>query len=513
MNTKSDSLFKLIKSLTKGEKGYFLKHGGKDQGDDLKYLKLFNKIDLQNEYDEMQIIKEFKDETFVKQLHVTKNYLYNKILRNLFLFNSVKSPGFKIAENINSVNILYEKGLYKEALTILLKTKILAYEYGIYGEILELIKLHKKLILKFMKEDILITLNKFSMEEKETISMIKNISEYRKLFENIYVMIKNEGSIRNSKQRNRYLKIIKNSLIKDENRALTYESRILYCLIQFIYSQAEGDDDLTLQSSIKLISQIEKTPHRVTEFTREHILAMGGYLSSSFNLGNYEESMNIIKTMRDCRVSILELKQYIFFTTYLIELLINIHSCRFEKGKSLISAIEKGLKKYGLKNPESNEVILYEKIFFLYFALGDYANALKWNNRILNLNQKIRIDIYTNTLICNLLIHYELNNTNLLRYALINTYRFFYRNKRLYKFEEVVLKYIRKLSAGNDLQYEFGLLKKELQELEKDPYERVPLEYFDYICWLDSKIENKTFAEIKKDKLNRKNLHKLKLES
>ncbi|MEO7356766.1 MAG: hypothetical protein ABIY50_04540 [Ignavibacteria bacterium] len=163
----------------------------------------------------------------------------------------------------------------------------------------------------------------------------------------------------------------------------------------------------------------------------------------------------------------------------------------------MIGSIEKGLKKYGSKVPESTEIILYEKLFYLYFVVGDFSNALKWNNKILNLNQKVRMDIYSNTLICNLLIHYELNNIELLRYALINTYRFFYKNKRLYKFEEVVLKYIRKLSVSDNLKYEFSILKKELRELSKDAYERVPLEYFDYICWLDSKINNKTFVEVK----------------
>jgi len=504
MNKKSESLFNLIKSLTKGEKGYILKNARNESGEGFQYLRLFNIMDSQDEYDEARILKQFKNEPFIKQFHVSKNYLYNKILRNLFLFNSERSPEFRIAENINSINNLYEKGFYKEAYNIVIRTKIIANKFDLYGHIVGLIKLQKKLVLKFMKDDILIKLNELSLEEKEAVKLIKNIVEYRKLYDHIYIIIKLEGSIRNSLERKKYMKIIKHPLMQHEKRALTCESRIFYYLILFIYSQAESDDDERLKSSVKLISQIKKNPDRITEFSREHILAMGGYLSSSFNLGMYKESMAMIKRMRECPITIFELKQYIFFTSYLIELLINIQLCKFEEGKSLIEAIERGLKKYGSKVPESNEVILYEKIFYLYFVLGDYVNALKWNNKILNLNQKIRIDIYSNTLICNLLIHIELNNIDLLRSAVLNTYRFFYRNKKLYKFEEIVLKYIRKLSSSNNLQYEFGLLRSELKELNKDPYERIPLEYFDYISWLDSKIQNKTFAETIKSRVEKK---------
>jgi hypothetical protein len=38
--------------------------------------------------------------------------------------------------------------------------------------------------------------------------------------------------------------------------------------------------------------------------------------------------------------------------------------------------------------------------------------------------------------------------------------------------------------------------KNQLQEVLKDPYEQAASEYFDFIAWLDAKIENKTFQEM-----------------
>ena len=65
---KTDDLFQLIKSLSKSEKGYFKKfsylytiEGEKN------YIKLFDAIEKQKEYDEKKLLKIFNEEEFIKQ--------------------------------------------------------------------------------------------------------------------------------------------------------------------------------------------------------------------------------------------------------------------------------------------------------------------------------------------------------------------------------------------------------------------------------------------------------------
>ncbi|MEO7356765.1 MAG: hypothetical protein ABIY50_04535 [Ignavibacteria bacterium] len=59
---------------------------------------------------------------------------------------------------------------------------------------------------------------------------------------------------------------------------------------------------------MKLIEQIKKNDFRIPEFSREHILAMGGHLSASYNLGLYKKSFEMIKAMRNYNVSSIELR-------------------------------------------------------------------------------------------------------------------------------------------------------------------------------------------------------------
>ena len=46
----------------------------------------------------------------------------------------------------------------------------------------------------------------------------------------------------------------------------------------------------------------------------------------------------------------------------------------------------------------------------------------------------------------------------------------------------------------------FKKLRKDLFEIMNDPYEKKAMEYFDFISWLDSKIKNKPFVDIIKEK-------------
>src|SRR5574343_228621 len=108
----SDELFLLIKSLKQTEKRYFKIYASKHViGDKNNYVRLFEVIDKQNEFDEEKIKKVFTGSNFIKQLHVAKNYLYKLILKSLRNYHSEISPDAELKNMLMDVEILYEKAL------------------------------------------------------------------------------------------------------------------------------------------------------------------------------------------------------------------------------------------------------------------------------------------------------------------------------------------------------------------------------------------------------------------
>ena len=103
------------------------------------------------------------------------------------------------------------------------------------------------------------------------------------------------------------------------------------------------------------------------------------------------------------------------------------------------------------------------------------------------------------------MIHFELGNFDLLRYATKSTYRFLYKQDKLYTHEKIILDFIRKKKFNirtrkKEIVLLFKQLKDRLLSHSKDPYGGNFDEYHHFIYWLDSKIEDKPLAEVIRDK-------------
>ncbi len=168
--------------------------------------------------------------------------------------------------------------------------------------------------------------------------------------------------------------------------------------------------------------------------------------------------------------------------------------------KQTIPKIIEGLQHFDGKINKEEEMLFYYNISRVYFFTDDLKSALKYINLVLNENKPgLRDDVYTFARLVNLIIHFELNNIDLLEYNIKSTKRFLTVNKRDFKLETVFLNEMRKLvKAKNEEKQkeQFITFKENLMKVFEDPYEKIALDYFDFILWLDSKITNQSFAKL-----------------
>ena len=72
----------------------------------------------------------------------------------------------------------------------------------------------------------------------------------------------------------------------------------------------------------------------------------------------------------------------------------------------------------------------------------------------------------------------------------------------MFKTEKLVLEFIRKHIKDKAVaKTDYKLLKIQLNEALADPLEKNILNYFDFTIWVESKILNKSFEEVKRHKL------------
>ena len=143
---KSSSLFHLVKSLNKSEKRYFKLLASRENGSGTKkYIKLFDLIDDQQEFNEGQILQiepNFKPEQFSN----LKAHLYKRILQSIRLYNSAKVVDIQIRELIDYAEILFNKGLYKQCADVLGKAKKIAVRSDNLELQLEVLKWEKNIL-------------------------------------------------------------------------------------------------------------------------------------------------------------------------------------------------------------------------------------------------------------------------------------------------------------------------------------------------------------------------------
>ncbi|MDI9311596.1 MAG: hypothetical protein QM535_15390, partial [Limnohabitans sp.] len=141
-NHSNDNLFVLIKSLSKSEKRNFKLFVNRlDINVDSKFLSLFTLLDKMKEYDENLILE--SNIVTKQQLSNLKAHLYKQILISLRMTPHNQNIRILIREQLDFATILYHKGLYKQSLKILDKTKQLALENEEKNIAYEIVELEK----------------------------------------------------------------------------------------------------------------------------------------------------------------------------------------------------------------------------------------------------------------------------------------------------------------------------------------------------------------------------------
>jgi len=509
----SDELFQLIKSLHKTEKGYFKKYASTHIiGQKNNYMKLFEAIDKQKFNNKDTYKKMFAKETFIKHLPSEKNYLSDLILRSLTSYSTKVSTEFKIKELLLQTEVLFKKSLYKQCKKLLAKAKELAYEYENNILLLNILEWEKKIMsmeLYILKtEDIIESVYR---EEQLILEKVQNTNEYWKLAARTYRLYSTTGPARNDEEVKTFANLMAKRHPWNERQKLPYLAKVFRYNAYGFHFFSINDYKKSYEYIQKELTLWENNPLQIKEHITFYTLALNNMVLVCGRLKKYKERLENIEKLRMIpkqwtKIAYEDMDSKIFLRLCVFETDTYIKTGECEKGIALVPKIEEGLDALGDKLIQKRMLLtVYFNISYLYFIAGNYSKALYWQNKILNHPYiDIGLDIICFSKILNLLIHFEMNNVQLLEYVVKSTYRFLYKKNRLYKVESSVLNFIRKkLPAMNTPKKRiesFRELREELIENSKNPNESGLLVYFDFVEWLQSKIENRSFAEILREK-------------
>ncbi|MEZ4721221.1 MAG: hypothetical protein R2813_05015 [Flavobacteriales bacterium] len=481
------------------------------QSGEKNYIKLFDTIEKQSEYDEEAIKDQFEGETFIKHLPSEKNHLYKLILKSLRLFYSENSISAILAEHIQSIEILYNKALYSECGKLVKKAKSLARGHERFYYLFELIKWEKTLLEEeFQAGKFDTDLNKLVDEEHKVIKQLRNLAEYQILYSKINYVFRQGGYVRNELEREIVNEIQSHELIKGKNTALSKRAAATCYYIKGLCAITSNEVEDSFLNFSKVVRIFEENPNLIQDIPKQYIKSLGNLFYYYIGSGDYDRLFELISKMRSLKdqpgFNRVDINMRIFLTTHYFEMLAYERAGQFEKAMEMFEPVRSTIKEFGEKMTKEDEVIFDHLFANVYFGAGKYREALRQLTNVLNDNEvNLRQDIYSFSKLFNLVIHYELNNIDLLDYLVKSTERFYTKRKKKmengYEFEVTFLRSFKKLiKTSRNLRKSNEVLqemKDDLTALMRDQNEKVALEYFDYLTWIEAKLQGRSYGELK----------------
>ncbi len=504
----SEHLYALIKSLSKSEKRYFKIKYKSDQGSDSKYLRLFDEIDKAQEFDEKELIQ---TNTWINpaQFSNLKAHLYRRLLQSLKEYSSASHEDITIREQIDHIQLLYERSLYHQSMQLLQKVKKSIRKSDNLELQLEILKWEKNLLPYSLGKNSWNRLRQIIDETNivnERISRINLLTNISVELNTIYLK---HGYVRNKTDFDDVTLIFSKRLPTWSESELSFRERLLWYEIHHGYYSFIQDFELMYEFAKKWVALFPTTPNSSYYFEM-YIRGINQVLNAQARLMKHDEFLQTHRVLRSLvthrMIKLNEnLQIRLFKYNYAHQFNEYFMTGDFEKGVTLFRRIAPQMDEYIVLLDNHSQLIMFYKIACLFFGNGDYGDALIWLNRIINSeDQDIREDIHSFTRIINLITHYELGNRDVIEYYVRSTYRFLHKKEDLHQFQQFILDFIKNLSRDiteTELIDRFKGLRENLLPLTISKYEKRAFVYFDMIAWLDSKIHKKSVESIIKDRM------------
>lgn len=479
-----EALHVLIKSLTKSEKRYF-KLFCQRESSGSNYLNLFDAIDQQDEYDEAAIKEKFQGEKFVKQLHVTKNYLRKTILKSLRNYQAGVSKHAELKDVLQNVEILYHKELYKLSLRELQKAEKLARDYELLTGLVE-VEGWKRKLTQVLQPYHYETIQQALDAQAEVIQLLQNKNDYWRLATGITRGLFEDGEM------------AKNSADLDNpDRALTLEAKVLHYNANYLKYLQKGENEEAERTLRTLVELLEDKEQQIEENPDLYVSSVNNLLSFLVFTRQTGEALRYIQKAKDLYDSWAItsgnhtlLKQIL--RTLNIELEIYRDEKMFNEQLGFIESTETLVTANKNKMPKEYLLSFWFQFASIHFMRGDFSRSQQWINQVLNEKfDDLRTDLQVQVRMLNLMVHLEQQNLMVLRYYVDSTRRYLKKVKEVQPFEKILIRFFIKIGHLPLLEYRIAFLelKEQLFPKENDPL--IPqdiLGYIDYREWIDGKL-------------------------
>jgi hypothetical protein len=506
-NHQKDFLFVLIKSLSKSEKRQFKIFASRlETSSNTKFIELFNILDKSEAYDEKMILKN----GLIKKVQLSnlKSYLYKQILVSIRLNIPSQNIRYQLREQIDFAVILYNKGLYKQSLKILDKTKALAIENDEKYMAFEIVEFEKLIESQYITRSIQGRADELVVQAKELNYRNTISSKLSNLSLQLYGIMLKTGYVKSDAEYKYIDDYFKKHISKLDESKFGFREKYWFYNANLWRSFLVQDFLASYKYAFKWVTLFYDNPNMIY-LNPVFFLKGNNYLLESLYMLKYKSKFKkylilLEETIKDVRFPINDnIASLSFLYLYNNKLNYHILEGSFVESEYLIPEILNKLKIHSDHLDEHHEMLFYYKIASIYFGNEKYAECINYLEKIINnKNLSMREDLMCFSRLLCLIAHYELGKDFYIENQIKNTYKFLIKMNDMHEVQKEIIRFMKNLNSiyPSDIKKEFIKMKERFVELDKNTYEKRAFLYLDIISWLESKIENRKISDIIKEK-------------
>ncbi len=508
----TNELFDLIKSLSPSEKRSFKIFASRHVlGEENNYVALFEAIDHLEVYDEDYLLDKYKGKPFTENLSRSKNYLTNLILKSLRSYHEQANVRIELRNILTDVDILFRKSQFELAAKLLRKARQIVEDYALLWQLSEILDKEKNLLHAWQPN-----IDKKNIGLKSNIEEQNNLVNKIKLQQDFVLFYNKMARLADSfwnkntdKEKIEIEKLSTSDFFTNDALPPTPVAKLNQLLGRVIYYTHKYDSEKAFPVVEDYHNFLVEYEYLKPVYPLLYLVHFRNCIFSLIRFKKYEQAVESIKKLRTLVTEVKkdlihQSQRYILTSKINMELLYFKMTGQFDKGIESFLQIKNSGDLATFNNHNSALTDIYFNISICYFGLGNYQHAITWLKYMSNtLGDDLSKSQFLSVKLLHILCQYEANEFDDLEYLIRNTLSALKKYENTFEGEISMASFINKLvldrKKQNHKKY-FVEQKEKLLEILKDSSEKNLLIKFDYLSWLESKIENKPFPEVIKEK-------------
>lgn len=498
--TPSRDLYDLVHSLAGAEKRY-VRRTALLSGRETSWLRLFDAIDAQKEFDEEDLRRRLSGDAMLGNLSVAKRYAYYAVLRALRAYGTGRDFDSEMGEMIEEYKVLAHKGLHDQAARLMREIKRKALAGDAYMRYLWTVIAEFGTGVHSTENAAMDHLEATIDEQQWVLSRIANYSFFGNIYFRQRIILRHRPTARSAEEMEQLRRIVAPLIEMREEDLLTRTSWGFHHLTLGDYWEAVGQPEQArahydrflepehLELEIGATDSLHlaeftaalffRLRHRMTDGLEPSIEALGN------RVGKLDRRRRAFTT------------QIWFYERWIVtSLMLRSVTGRIEEAVELLRREGERIDELMPMMSKKMRLQLLHTIAGVRLAQGDHGAAIEALNMVLN-DGEASTDEYGVAMLLALVAHVEAGNTDWLDAAIRSTTRHLTSHQRYHETEKAMIAGLRSVLRAHDekgRRAAYLRLHEKLRKLFTDPRERTVSSAIDLLAWSKAHAEGKGFG-------------------